>query len=123
MPLPRVLEPGASGPNLTLGVLALAGLAFALLQSLVAPALTTIQHEVRASESGVTRVLTSYLLSAAVATPILGRLGDVYGKRRVLIVALGGLAAGAAGGRGRELAVDADRRASFARAARSSTCG
>jgi MFS family permease len=95
MSLPRVLEPRASRPNLTLGVLALAGLAFALLQSLVAPALTTIQHEVGASESGVTWVLTSYLLSAAVATPILGRLGDVHGKRRVLIVALGGLAAGA----------------------------
>jgi MFS family permease len=94
MSLLRALEPRASRPNLTLGALALAGLAFALLQSLVSPALT-IQHEVGASESAVTWVLTSYRLSAAVATPILGRLGDVYGKRGVLIVALGGLTAGA----------------------------
>jgi len=39
-------------------------------------------------------LLTGYLLSAAVATPILGRLGDLFGKRRILLLALGGLAVG-----------------------------
>jgi EmrB/QacA subfamily drug resistance transporter len=81
-------------PSVTLAVLAIAGVAYALLQSLVSPALSTIQHELGASESGVAWVLTGYLLSAAISTPILGRLGDIVGKRRVLIGVLIGLAAG-----------------------------
>jgi MFS family permease len=79
---------------ITLAVLALGGLAYALLQSLVAPALPEIQHSLNASESGVTWVLTSYLLSASVATPLLGRLGDIHGKERVLIGVLVALAIG-----------------------------
>jgi EmrB/QacA subfamily drug resistance transporter len=39
-------------------------------------------------------VLTAYLLSASVLTPILSRLGDLVGKRRVLLIVLGLLAAG-----------------------------
>jgi EmrB/QacA subfamily drug resistance transporter len=80
--------------GITLAVLALGGLAYALLQSLVAPALPEIQHSLNASESGVTWVLTSYLLSASVATPLLGRLGDIHGKERVLIGVLVALAIG-----------------------------
>jgi len=81
-------------PNVTLAVLALSALAFALLQSLVAPALPAIQHELHASESAVAWILTSYLLSASVATPIIGRLGDIHGKERVLVWVLVALAAG-----------------------------
>jgi EmrB/QacA subfamily drug resistance transporter len=80
--------------GITLAALALAGLAFALLQSLVAPALPEIQHSLDASESGVTWVLTAYLLSASVATPLLGRLGDIHGKERVLVGVLVALAVG-----------------------------
>jgi EmrB/QacA subfamily drug resistance transporter len=83
-----------SHSNLTLAVLSLAALAYSLLQSLVTPALPTIQHAFGASESGTAWVLTAYLLSAAVATPILGRLGDIHGKRMTLIVVLAGLAVG-----------------------------
>ena len=81
-------------PNVTLAVLALSALAFALLQSLVAPALPAIQHQLHASESGVAWILTSYLLSASVATPLIGRLGDIHGKERVLVWVLVALAAG-----------------------------
>jgi EmrB/QacA subfamily drug resistance transporter len=84
----------ASRPPLILGVLALGGAAYALLQSLVVPALPVLQHDLHTSTSGVTWVFTSYLLAASVATPIAGRLGDMYGKKRVLVVTLSGLAAG-----------------------------
>ncbi len=68
--------------------LALGGLAFASLQSLVAPALSTIGRELNATTADVSWILTAYLLSASVLTPILGRLGDMVGKRRILIVVL-----------------------------------
>jgi EmrB/QacA subfamily drug resistance transporter len=70
--------------------------AFALLQSLVAPALPDIQRELDTSASAVAWVLTGYLLSASVATPIVGRLGDMFGKARVLLVVLVLLAVGTA---------------------------
>ncbi|MEA9983840.1 MFS transporter [Subtercola sp. RTI3] len=77
-------------PNTTLIViyLSLGGLSFAVLQSLVAPALATIGRDLTVSTSDASWILTAYLLSAAVLTPIFGRLGDMVGKRRILIVVL-----------------------------------
>jgi EmrB/QacA subfamily drug resistance transporter len=80
--------------RVTFAVLAVAIGAFALLQSLVVPVLTTVQHELHTSQDTVTWVLTAYLLSASILTPILGRIGDMAGKKRVLIGALIALAAG-----------------------------
>jgi MFS family permease len=47
-----------------------------------------------ASLIGVTWLVTGFLLAAIVATPLLGRLGDLYGKRRMLLVSLSAFAAG-----------------------------
>jgi EmrB/QacA subfamily drug resistance transporter len=77
-----------------LAVLALGGGAYALLQSLVVPALPVLQHDLHTTTTGVTWLFTSYLLAASVVTPIAGRLGDMFGKKRVLVIALVGLAAG-----------------------------
>ena len=68
--------------------LSLGGLSFAVLQSLVAPALGTIGQDLGVATSDASWVLTAYLLAAAVLTPILGRLGDMVGKRKVLIIVL-----------------------------------
>ena len=81
-------------PRVTLTVLSLAGIAYAVLSSAVVPALPTIQHSLHASETGVTWLLTGYLLSASVGTAILGRLGDMYGKEHVLVWTLVLLAGG-----------------------------
>jgi EmrB/QacA subfamily drug resistance transporter len=84
----------SSRTGLILGVLSLSGGAYAMLQSLVVPALPVLQHDLHTSTSGVAWIFTSYLLAASVVTPIAGRLGDMFGKKRVLVVALWGLAAG-----------------------------
>jgi EmrB/QacA subfamily drug resistance transporter len=81
-------------PRVTLAVLSGAGLAYAVLSSAVVPALPTIQHSLHTTETGVTWLLTGYLLSASVGTAILGRLGDMYGKKRVLVWTLVILSAG-----------------------------
>ena len=65
-----------------------------MLQSLVVPALPTLQHDLHTTPAGVTWIFTAYLLAASVATPIAGRLGDMFGKKRTLVVVLGGLAGG-----------------------------
>jgi EmrB/QacA subfamily drug resistance transporter len=78
----------------TFTVLLLSVSAYALLQSLVVPVLSPIQHDLHTSQSAVTWVLTAYLLSASIFTPILGRVGDIVGKERMLVVTLSALAIG-----------------------------
>ena len=80
--------------GVTFATLAVAAISYALLQSLVAPALPTIEAELNASTTATTWILTAYLLSASVATPILGRLGDMFGKKRMLVVTMWGLVLG-----------------------------
>src|SRR5215467_13701015 len=74
--------------NVTFGLLATAGIAYALLQSLVAPALPDLQHALHTSVNSVSWVLTAYLLSASIATPLIGRLSDIHGKERLLVLVL-----------------------------------
>jgi MFS family permease len=75
-------------PTLILAVLSISGIAYALLSSAVLPALPTIQRDLHTTPTGAAWVLTAYLLAAAVATAILGRLGDMYGKEKVLLATL-----------------------------------
>ncbi|MFE4502399.1 MFS transporter [Rhodococcus sp. NPDC056743] len=74
--------------RLTYLVLALAITAYSLLQSLVAPVLPLLQQDLNTDRNTVTWVLTAYLLAAAVTTPILGRIGDMIGKKKVLTTVL-----------------------------------
>ncbi|MET8829860.1 MFS transporter [Streptomyces sp. NPDC004610] len=74
--------------------LLLAVLSFSLMQTMVVPALPDLQREFDASTTGVSWVLSSFLLTASVATALLGRVGDMFGKRRVLIASLSVFAAG-----------------------------
>src|SRR6202789_249523 len=80
--------------QVTFVVLATATMAYALLQSLVIPVLATIQAGLHTSQNSVTWVLTAYLLSASIFTPIVGRLGDMYGKERLLVLTLVALTVG-----------------------------
>jgi EmrB/QacA subfamily drug resistance transporter len=89
-----VAQTPTRSPGVLLGVLSLAGAAYALLQSLVVPALPVLQDDLHTSTTGVTWVFTAYLLAASVVTPIAGRLGDMFGKKPVLVVTLAGLAFG-----------------------------
>jgi len=80
--------------RVTFIVLLLGASAYSMLQSLVIPALPTIQHDLHTSESTVTWVVTIYLLSASIFTPIMGRIGDMVGKERVLVATLVALGVG-----------------------------
>ncbi len=80
--------------QVTFAVLSLGVAAFALLQSLVIPVLTTVQHQLHTTQGAATWVLTAYLLSASIMTPILGRVGDMTGKKRVFVATLVALAVG-----------------------------
>ncbi|MEW2132602.1 MFS transporter [Streptomyces sp. NPDC005435] len=76
-------------------VLAFAGIVVAVMQTLLVPVIKDLPQLLGTEPSNATWVLTSTLLSGAVATPIMGRLGDLYGKRRMLILSLAVMVAGA----------------------------
>ena len=72
----------------TLLPLAGAALAYSLAQTMVIPALPELQAEFHANPDDATWLLTAFLLTSSVATPLLGRLGDMHGKERWLLISL-----------------------------------
>src|SRR3954468_4369948 len=87
-------EPARPHHNATLAILAVGALAFALAQTTVIPALASMQESFGVGTSDITWMVTAYFLAASVATPVLGRLGDMFGKERFLAIALGAFAVG-----------------------------
>ncbi|MEU5881736.1 MFS transporter [Spirillospora sp. NPDC047279] len=61
-------------------------MAYSLSMAVVTPALPLLQEGLDTTAAGAAWALTAMTLSAAVATPVVGRLGDLYGPRRVLLV-------------------------------------
>jgi MFS family permease len=80
---------GRASHRLILALLTIAGISLAVMQTMVIPALPFFQREFDTSASWVTWLVTSFLLSSSVLTPILGKLGDAYGKKRLLVISLG----------------------------------
>jgi MFS family permease len=80
--------------NALLAVLALAGTVFAMMQALVIPALPRIQAGLGTNADGAAWISTAYLLSASILTPVIGRLGEVAGKRRMMLASLAAFAVG-----------------------------
>ncbi|MFE6891879.1 MFS transporter [Streptomyces sp. NPDC057694] len=79
-------KPEAAGSGRIVAVLAFGGIVASIMQTLVVPLLGELPTILDTSPSNATWVATVTLLAAAVATPIMGRLGDLYGKRRMLLV-------------------------------------
>jgi MFS family permease len=66
----------------------------AVMQTVVVPLLPDLPRLTGASAGAVSWMVTASLLSGAVLTPVLGRAGDMYGKRRVLLLSFGLMAVG-----------------------------
>jgi MFS family permease len=69
-------------------VLGIGSLDIGLEQSLVLPALPALARHYESSLIATSWIATGFLLAAVVAIPLLGRLGDIFGRRRLLFVAL-----------------------------------
>lgn len=67
-------------------VLAFAGLCSSFMFTLMVPIQSKLPELLDAGREDTAWVVTSTLLAAAVITPISGRLGDMYGKRRIVLV-------------------------------------
>lgn len=63
-------------------------LSYALMQTMVVPALHVLQVQLRTTPTWSAWILSVFLLSSAASTPLLSRLGDRYSKRNVLLLVL-----------------------------------
>jgi MFS family permease len=90
---PRRGSPPRSGRGLVFA-LALGTMVVSMMQTLMVPVLGTIEQDLNASAADVSWLTTATLLSAAVCTPLLSRLGDQYGRRRVMLAVLAVTVAG-----------------------------
>ncbi|MGW7509632.1 MFS transporter [Streptomyces massasporeus] len=86
--------PAAPRANAVVAVLAFGGIVVSLMQTLVIPIVPELPRLLNAPASDTAWAVTATLLAAAVATPMTGRLGDMYGKRRMLLISLVMLVAG-----------------------------
>ncbi|MFJ4027558.1 MFS transporter [Paenarthrobacter sp. NPDC089989] len=92
------LEPPAVGtpvrPNLVIAVLAFAGMSASFMQTILIPIQAKLPELLGASRDDTAWVITVTLLVSAICTPVSGKLGDMYGKRRIAVVLLSLLIAG-----------------------------
>ncbi len=80
----------ASSPSawLTLAILGSTLLIVMYSQTMLIPAIPDIIKEFNISYSSASWILTSYLISGAVMTPIGGKLSDIYGRKKIIVVVM-----------------------------------
>lgn len=88
-------RPAARASGALVPVLAFMGIVVSVMQTLLVPVIKELPQLLGTEPGNATWVITSTLLSGAVATPITGRLGDLHGKRRMLILSLAVMVVGA----------------------------
>ena len=88
VPPGQIGEPSQARGNAYIAILAFSGVIVALMQTLILPIVGKLPQYVGVGADDAAWIVTATLLAASVAVPLMGRLGDMYGKRRVMIVAL-----------------------------------
>src|SRR6202044_3255091 len=80
--------PAEEHTGLALVGLVICALVASLVQTLVLPLLPEFMRAFHTSVSAVTWAFTATLLAGAVATPVLSRFGDMYGKKKMILIAM-----------------------------------
>ena len=81
-------------PGILIAVLCMAGIGVSLMQTLIIPVIPELPRLLDTSPSNASWAITATLLTAAVATPVFGRLGDMYGPKPMLVTCALALTAG-----------------------------
>ncbi|GAB3213644.1 hypothetical protein GCM10027294_47010 [Marinactinospora endophytica] len=94
-PPPLSPEPPRSSPTRVIAPLVFAGLTYAVAQTTIVPVIPQIQAATGAGPGAAAWVVTGFFVSSAALTVVAGKLGDIFGKKRVLLGVLGLFAVGA----------------------------
>ena len=72
----------------TLAILSLIGLIIVYGETMIIPAIPDLVKDFNIPYNTTAWILTAYLIAGAVATPIVGKLSDIYGKKRILLLVM-----------------------------------
>ncbi|MGU3501194.1 MFS transporter [Mycobacterium sp. C31M] len=94
MASPDQRRPSSAHPGVLIAVLCAAGISVSLTQTLLIPLIPELPKLLQASPSNSSWAITATLLTAAVSTPVFGRLGDLFGPKPILVACATALIAG-----------------------------
>jgi MFS family permease len=76
-------------PWVTLAILSCVGLMAMFADTMILPAIPDIIKDFKITYNASSWILASFLITGAVMTPIAGRLSDMYGKKKMLLIIVG----------------------------------
>ena len=79
----------ARSPWITLAILSCVGLMAMFADTMVLPAIPDLIRDFGITYNASSWILASFLITGAVMTPIAGRLSDMYGKKKMLLIIVG----------------------------------
>lgn len=85
--------------KIILGILSCLGLVVMFDETMILPAIPDFIREFNISYSTATWILSAHIISVAVMTPIVGKLSDIYGKKKILLIIMAVYAVGIMSGR------------------------
>ncbi|NOJ30425.1 MAG: MFS transporter [Nitrososphaeraceae archaeon] len=74
---------------ITLAILSSLALITMYGETMIIPAIPDLISDFQIAYNSSSWILTAYLISGAIATPIAGKLSDIYGKKKILVIILG----------------------------------
>jgi len=85
----RIGEKISRSPWVTLAILSCVGLIAMFADTMILPAIPDLIRDFNINYSTSSWILASFLITGAVMTPIAGRLSDMYGKKKMLLIIVG----------------------------------
>ncbi|MGB6628641.1 MAG: MFS transporter [Nitrososphaeraceae archaeon] len=85
----RIGEKISRSPWVTLAILSCVGLMAMFADTMILPAIPDLIRDFNINYSTSSWILASFLITGAVMTPIAGRLSDMYGKKKMLLIIVG----------------------------------
>ncbi len=83
-----VQQQKTTNPTAIIATLAAAGIVVSMAQTLVIPIIGSLPDLLHTSASNASWVVTITLLTGAISTPVMGRLADMHGKKKMILIAL-----------------------------------
>jgi MFS family permease len=82
----HVGEKISRSPWVTLAILSIVGLMTMFADTMIPPAIPDLIRDFNINYSTSSLILASFLITGAVMTPVVGRLSDMYGKKKMLLI-------------------------------------
>ncbi|MEM0160756.1 MAG: MFS transporter [Thermoplasmata archaeon] len=71
---------------LTIGIMAFMGILITYVETMIMPAIPILEHFFHTNYDSLSWIITAYIISGTISAAIFGRLADIYGKKKILVI-------------------------------------